>query len=129
MARFLARDSERLSRCSLSRETSSLWYACASALLCAHHQIAISLQQPSGTDRHRRTGLGNMIALDGAAKSGVLPPARKLFPSVLLLNLCYPQSGTFNSRALISPGQTTEKAMAHIGDALGADTISLIAQR
>lgn len=33
-ARFLASDSERRSRCSFSRCTSSLWYAAASALLC-----------------------------------------------------------------------------------------------
>ncbi len=35
MARFLASDSDRLSRCSFRRDTSSLWYACASALLCS----------------------------------------------------------------------------------------------
>ena len=38
MARFLARDSDRRSRCSLSRDMSSLWYSACSVFFCGGHK-------------------------------------------------------------------------------------------
>ena len=42
MARFLASDSDRRSRCSFSRDMSSLWYSACSVFFCGGHKSSAS---------------------------------------------------------------------------------------